>query len=202
METSDAQIGANLGLLRRGKSQKEVADDMRERGWKWSQATVWSVEKGERPLRLAEAVDLAVILSTEVTMLFETRSKVTYLGIEEQIDTARQSLVRELRAYRMRVRVVVEGAAHVDLDPEDEREFLEELQTSPAVIFAQEYSTVRDTDWTGSRIGATLTNSHPRVKAELDLFHQRMLVMKNAWEQDFALMRDAIGTRGEHKETP
>lgn len=38
---------------------------MRTRGWKWSQATVWAVEKGERPLRLAEAEDLVSILRQE-----------------------------------------------------------------------------------------------------------------------------------------
>lgn len=35
---------------------------MRERGHRWSQATVWNVERGERPLRLSEANSLAEIL--------------------------------------------------------------------------------------------------------------------------------------------
>ena len=48
--------------MRGDRSQQSVADAMRERGWKWSQATVWSVEKGERPLRLAEAEALAQVL--------------------------------------------------------------------------------------------------------------------------------------------
>lgn len=43
-------------------SQKDLAERMRERGWKWSQATVWSIEKGERPLRLAEAEDVSAVL--------------------------------------------------------------------------------------------------------------------------------------------
>ncbi len=61
MATSDDQIGRNVAECRDriGMSQKDVAERMRELGWKWSQATVWSVEKGERPLRLAEADDLA-----------------------------------------------------------------------------------------------------------------------------------------------
>lgn len=50
-------------------SQSALADRMRERGWKWSQATVWSVEQGERPLRLAEAVDLAEVLGGRVPEL-------------------------------------------------------------------------------------------------------------------------------------
>lgn len=45
-------------------TQQEVATAMRERGWKWAQATVWSIEKGERPLRLAEAEELSTIVGT------------------------------------------------------------------------------------------------------------------------------------------
>jgi hypothetical protein len=44
---------------------------MKARGWKWSQATVWSVEKGERPLRLAEAEDIRVILGTLWSLTME-----------------------------------------------------------------------------------------------------------------------------------
>lgn len=58
----DATIGKNLLRLRGDRSQQEIADGMRHQGWKWSQATVWSVEKGERPLRLAEALSLAKLL--------------------------------------------------------------------------------------------------------------------------------------------
>lgn len=38
---------------------------MKERGLKWSQATVWNVERGERPLRLAEARVLVDVLKPE-----------------------------------------------------------------------------------------------------------------------------------------
>ena len=44
-------------------SQKALADSMRSRGHKWSQATVWSVEQGERPLRYTEAQDLIQLLA-------------------------------------------------------------------------------------------------------------------------------------------
>ena len=50
-------------------TQQAMANAMRERGWKWSQATVWSVDTGERPLRLAEAKDLAEVLGVDVTAL-------------------------------------------------------------------------------------------------------------------------------------
>lgn len=60
----DRHIGRTMAILRGDKTQQAVADEMRKRGWRWSQATVWSVEKGERALRLAEAEDLADVLGT------------------------------------------------------------------------------------------------------------------------------------------
>lgn len=63
MSITDEQIGKNLSRLRGEMSQADLADKMRERGYKWSQATVWAVEKGERPLRLTEAQDVANILN-------------------------------------------------------------------------------------------------------------------------------------------
>lgn len=59
MTTDDEAIGRNLRKLRKGlkgdTSQDYIAELMRDRGFKWSQSTVWAVEKGERPLRLSEA---------------------------------------------------------------------------------------------------------------------------------------------------
>lgn len=85
MPKSDAQIGKNLARLRGDRSQKDVAEAMKARGWKWSQATAWSVEKGDRPLRLSEALDVAEILGTPVSEL--TRSGET-VRIAEVLDDA------------------------------------------------------------------------------------------------------------------
>lgn len=54
----DEQIGFNVKSLRGEISQEELAKRMRECGYKWSKATVWAIEKGERPLKLTEARDL------------------------------------------------------------------------------------------------------------------------------------------------
>ena len=51
----DKTIGKNLQILRGDISQEDLASKMRGYGFKWSKATVWSVEQGERPLRLTEA---------------------------------------------------------------------------------------------------------------------------------------------------
>ncbi|MDR8018194.1 helix-turn-helix transcriptional regulator [Nesterenkonia aerolata] len=67
-ESPDARVAENIKALRAraGMNQQEVADAMREAGFKWSQRTVWAVEnggaEGGRPLRLVEAYELLNIL--------------------------------------------------------------------------------------------------------------------------------------------
>ena len=71
MSDVDKRIGEAV-LTERGRmTQQAFADAMRERGHKWSQATVWSVEKGERPLRLSEAASVAEVLGVEIEHLID-----------------------------------------------------------------------------------------------------------------------------------
>jgi len=73
VDNRDAVIGSSVHRLRtgRGLSQQDVADAMRTHGWKWTQSTVWSIEADRRPLRLAEAADLAGILGTSLPDLLQ-----------------------------------------------------------------------------------------------------------------------------------
>ena len=70
-ETADQRLGLNVRTLRerKGLSQRAVADEMRSRGHPWHQQTVLKAEAGTRPLRFAEAVDLAAILETSLDRL-------------------------------------------------------------------------------------------------------------------------------------
>ena len=77
--TEDRRIGEQVSTLRGARTQQAIADEMRKRAWKWSQATVWSVEKGERPLRLAEAEDLATVLGTPSVHAFLTEPIGAYI---------------------------------------------------------------------------------------------------------------------------
>lgn len=64
----DTAIGRNLAKLRQqvDLTQEQVADAMRnEYGYKWSKATVWSIETGSRPLKLAEAQDVLKALKLD-----------------------------------------------------------------------------------------------------------------------------------------
>lgn len=75
-QDKDRQIGANLVRIRDGMSQNDLALKMRERGHKWSAATVWAIEKGERPLKLAEATDVISILGIDL-----------HYGLDELLET-------------------------------------------------------------------------------------------------------------------
>jgi transcriptional regulator with XRE-family HTH domain len=68
---ADRAIGLRFQEMRRNKdlTQDELATRMRERGYKWSKATVWAVESGERPLKLAEAT--AALLSLGLDGYFD-----------------------------------------------------------------------------------------------------------------------------------
>lgn len=81
MDDLDAQIGKNLSRLRGDLSQADLAKEMKERGYKWSQATVWAVEKGERPVRLAEAVDLAKIFDKDVSVLLRNETEAALINV-------------------------------------------------------------------------------------------------------------------------
>lgn len=88
MDINEEQIGARLQALRGPVlSQAGVAQAMKDRGHdKWSQATVWSVEAGKRPLRLSEAVSLASILSADVGDLVQsTEAGVTIAQLREAV---------------------------------------------------------------------------------------------------------------------
>lgn len=79
MLESDIQIGQLIAELRGERTQQSVAAAMRRLGWKWSQATVWSVEKGDRPLKLREAAVLAAVLGTTVEILVGTDPRLVLL---------------------------------------------------------------------------------------------------------------------------
>ena len=61
---TDEQNGADVAAARgrAGLPQKELAAQMSERGFPWTQATVSQIEKGERPLRLTESDHLAELI--------------------------------------------------------------------------------------------------------------------------------------------
>jgi septal ring factor EnvC (AmiA/AmiB activator) len=109
---SDRDVGRMVAQLRGDRTQQAVADAMRKRGWPWSQATVWSVEKGERPLKLREAAVLALVLGTSVEALIQIEAELVLLsqrlaGVLENTAALRQEIAdhkRELAKTEARLR--------------------------------------------------------------------------------------------------
>lgn len=66
----DEAIGMNIAIMRGQRTQKMIADGMKELGFKWTQTTVWEVESGKRSLKAKEARALAEVLNTQVQNLF------------------------------------------------------------------------------------------------------------------------------------
>lgn len=90
----DEVIGSMIQTARKPHSQKWLADEMRDRGHKWSQATVWAVEKGVQPLRVTEAVDLAEVLGISFAEFSADSSDVAYIRrLAAETQTARATAV-------------------------------------------------------------------------------------------------------------
>ncbi|WP_460889084.1 hypothetical protein [Promicromonospora xylanilytica] len=108
----DLHVGQNLTKHRGIRSQKALADWMRKRGWKWSQATVWSIEKGDRPLKFLEAVDLADALDIRIEDLLQ----------EPELATA----TRDVAARTRRTLALAERATDALIEFERERRDLDD----------------------------------------------------------------------------
>jgi len=98
-------FAANLRLLRdhRELSQESLAKQMTERGYRWQQATVYKIEKGERRMQLGEALAVAAILGVPVDRMAEGTGDIVALSkikkaLAELADL-RQRLERNVQAY-------------------------------------------------------------------------------------------------------
>ncbi|AZL13747.1 hypothetical protein CXR25_13680 [Brevibacterium aurantiacum] len=117
----DQAIGERVKSARGSTAQTVVAKEMKELGHKWSQATVWAVEKGERSLKLPEGRDLAMILGVSVLDLLEDQAgSDLYVWIRRELAEANRGSDRLLEALiewaARRQRVFLTGQA-ID-DPE------------------------------------------------------------------------------------
>lgn len=92
MGNADLRIGANVNMLRGDMSQAALASAMREMGWKWTQPTVAAIEKGERPLKLAEAVQLSQILGADLQQ---------FIWSDEAIEDERRAIAIQRNADRL-----------------------------------------------------------------------------------------------------
>jgi transcriptional regulator with XRE-family HTH domain len=189
MAITDEQIGKNVEILRKGLSQKDVAAAMKRRGYKWSQATMWSVEKGDRPLRLTEAVDLAVIFNVDMDLLFQENAANAFRENMTELERAQRHLIDAMGDYRFQLRGILTNSMEHAFNPEDDKKFLQALGVSPARMFA-EYGTDHmkwDIRLTPKLDGLDVSAEETRAAANWDKYAE---TIKIAWDHDRGLILD------------
>lgn len=172
MEIDDKQIGQNIARLRGAMSQKDLAVAMRHRGHKWSQATVWNVERGERPLRLSEATAVAELLELEsVQSITAPEGEFEYLVTESKLHAAQREIALQAEnVLRLQRQMVEELNTMVttSLDDVTVRGLEWDLRMTPVeVVFdvvKEQIPMVRPLSEGGSRFGAALLDGITRME--------------------------------------
>jgi transcriptional regulator with XRE-family HTH domain len=102
----DRHVAANLRYLREkaGLSQGELAQRMSDHGFGFTQATVWKIESGQRPVKLSEAVALshALQLSPWINLVAEpevTRHQADLTAASRRVSAAHDVLKEAAKAY-------------------------------------------------------------------------------------------------------
>lgn len=170
---TDEQIGANLIRIRNGLSQKDLADAMRARGFKWSQATVWSVEKGERPLRLTEAEGLGVVLGINPDLFLATPDELDlHADVVEFAELLEDISELAGAAFEAQLRL----ARAIDDRPESEwPDDSLTIVTRNAIDAARDGIARADANHRGvSEAGDWLKRTHAASSAHTDAFFERM----------------------------
>jgi transcriptional regulator with XRE-family HTH domain len=117
----DQNIAANLRLYREaaGLSQEELAQRMTDRGFGFSQATIWKIESGQRPVRASELAALAdaltvrtpVVVGNLTTMPGAARHEVALRNARRGAHDAYEALKQAADAY-LEAQYAVLFAAH------------------------------------------------------------------------------------------
>jgi transcriptional regulator with XRE-family HTH domain len=150
VRTDDQRIGESIARLRanRRMSQADLADRMRDHGFKWSQATVWSIEKGDRPLRLTEGDALTFVLGVESVDMLLPRggSAASTIEAAQRVHDAainfQEARVDLIEAARSAEQVLLASGREDELGPASKA--LEELAVR---IFIEHVDKVSDDDW-------------------------------------------------------
>lgn len=136
---------------------------MRMRGHKWSQATVWAVEKGERGVRLAESADLAEVLAHATSPMdllrpIEQTEVLSMWGRLARVIAHVGAGLGEVEALQEALRERVAGVNLASLDPalaRGVRELTE--QTVQQIFFGPAWTPIVDEDGTTRAAGPRRT---------------------------------------------
>jgi transcriptional regulator with XRE-family HTH domain len=125
VQIDEARFAANIRARREsvGWSQGELARRLRENGWEnFHQTTVSRIEKGDRPIRLGEAVAVAELLGVPIDKLLERTERMQALLVWEEAVAAIRRAFRNLlvardeyESERRTLNVILEHPARVTL---------------------------------------------------------------------------------------
>lgn len=177
----DVRIGKNLIALRGDMSQADLASKMRSLyGLQWSQATVWNIERGERPLRLSEAKAVASLLGANVEDLLQDENvnfkRALDSKLQEAVEQAEQSK-RSGRAARISLKqlaVLLEQAKEGEqLTSEEIFRYYETATDIAQNLSTQHVSALRQ--WTLDTDGQSSKESNGEVH------HKPLLIMRRKY---------------------
>jgi transcriptional regulator with XRE-family HTH domain len=144
MPKTDRDIGAIVAALRGQTPQRDLAEKMTQQGFRWTQGTVSSVEKGERSLKLTEGAALAEVLGTDVQSLVKdedaARIEREYRAVEQALRDAHQELrsaTSKLLAAQAYSRHIRSQSTEQEHEPADA-----EAQLDPVAVVADEQKRV------------------------------------------------------------
>lgn len=200
MADLDGRIGDNVARLRKGRSQREVASEMKKRGWRWSHVTLVAIEGGERPLRLSEAVDLAAVLDTDVRLFFEPTGNIAWNDAYMQLSSAQRSFKDAVVTYSLGVTQAISGLGDVDLTSEQE-ESLQDLASVTAMDLVGEPGTEGILEVGESLEREDLDAFDPLIAERMRRTSRRLRPVVARWRaQGMAFRREARDV--EHPEAP
>jgi transcriptional regulator with XRE-family HTH domain len=154
----DQNIAANLRTYREAGSisQDELAQRMADRGFGFSQATIWKIERGQRPVRVSELVALADSLGI-----------MTATSLTHQPDAARHQVQLDLtnRQAHDAYKALKEAATHY-LDAQVELVVAAREAHDAGVAVTQLYTSWLDTPPEEAVIEARVEADQEAVRSE------------------------------------
>ncbi|WP_237185201.1 helix-turn-helix transcriptional regulator [Rothia nasimurium] len=195
----DTQVGKNVARLRAPRNQTELAQAMREFKpdvYNWTQATVSAIEKGNRSLKLTEAMDVAEVLGVE---LEDLTSPASFQALQEVIDKETRALqdafVQAKKAicklytvrfkYGLPVREAAQRRIHITESRGSIREYLDLDSFTETYRQAHLWAAIEEgiTDrWTGEKIFENL-----EVSPNEDMIGEIQARQENEWREHLLL---------------
>lgn len=115
--TSDLVFGSRLKPVRENNkwTQEQLALEMRDRGFDFTQATIYKIETGKRKVTIAEALALSELLDTDVSAL--TAEKDDELSVyQDKLRVMAKALYRAIRDAEAEVRTAQEYSSDLSAE--------------------------------------------------------------------------------------